>query len=204
MENEEQELTEEERRKTMSWWEDDRLGESKYISIKVGEEEELEIKEIGINEDVDPKFQPKDANGQAQGFAIRIVTIEDKILNVGAYALQGALRGAKVEEGDIVMIKHPSWGKWEVVKKNEERKAEPAKEKGIEPGETPLPFSVALEFSEVISNIADLQHSLKWDDQAVEDISQVKHRKSVKMLKKEELNSLKVSLQMERDKQKSK
>ena len=95
---------------------------SRFISIKEGQEAIFTIREAKIIEN-EPKYDPKSKTGDPQGWHIRLIDTDGRILDVGSYALQTALRkegekdyqnknGALV--GRKVRIKHTGRGEWEV------------------------------------------------------------------------------------------
>ena len=96
---------------------------SKFLSCKEGEVASFTVKDIKRKLD-NPKFDPKDRNGNPQGWHFEIHTTEGKVLSVSSYALQGKLMEAGRKDRDnakgaltgrVLTIKHIARGEYEVV-----------------------------------------------------------------------------------------
>lgn len=81
-----------------------------FLSLKMGETLDIEVKSIDRDSTCDPKFMPKSKDGTPQGWRVLITTPEGKKLGVGAYALQAELARAKVVAGDKIKLSHPKHG----------------------------------------------------------------------------------------------
>ena len=106
----------------MNWLSHGTDENSRFISIKEGQEAIFTIREAQVIEN-EPKYDPKSKSGDPQGWHIRLTDTEGRILDVGSYALQTALReegkkdyqnknGALV--GRKVKIQHVGRGEWKV------------------------------------------------------------------------------------------
>ena len=89
------------------WYEG--LGGGNFVSLKLGETAEIEVKEIVKIEDK-PDFDPKKKDGSVQGFHYDFLTTDGKTLSISSFALQSAMVNAKVDAGDKLKIAHPDKG----------------------------------------------------------------------------------------------
>ena len=95
---------------------------SKYVSCKEGQVASFVVKNI-TREMEHPKFDPKDKDGNPQGWHFEIHTTDDKFLSVSSYALQGKLMEAGRKDRDNpkgaligckLTIQHPARGEYVV------------------------------------------------------------------------------------------
>ena len=94
----------------------DGLEGGKFVSLKVGETAEIEIKEIVKITD-NPEFDPKRQDGTSQGYHYDFITTDGKTLSLSSFALQTAMVNLKVDVGDKLKIEHlEGKGNWTVEK----------------------------------------------------------------------------------------
>ena len=106
-----------------NWYDDDDIS-GNFLSCKEGQTIKIKVKEIKkVVGDKFSKFNYKKKDGspiltkeEQAPFHHELIADDDRVLTVGALALIGALRKAKVVAGDEIELSHPARGKYVVVK----------------------------------------------------------------------------------------